>query len=143
RAVHYGGGSPRTTTVVNGTLLRASIPASDVAAAGTANVTVSNPAPGGGASSARSFLVAARATDDPASAPAAREFPLSNTRNTLTAATSASNPTPPCGSHSRARGVWMTYTAPVDGVLTITTPGSNYQTNVSAWTGAPGAFANA
>ena len=44
-------GIPRTTTFVSSTQLTAAIPASDVAALGTANVSVSNPAPGGGASS--------------------------------------------------------------------------------------------
>jgi subtilisin family serine protease len=43
-------GAARTTTFVNGTQLQASIPASDVAAAGMAQVSVWTPAPGGGSS---------------------------------------------------------------------------------------------
>jgi peptidoglycan/xylan/chitin deacetylase (PgdA/CDA1 family) len=43
-------GSDRTTTFVSSTELLAAIPASDIAAAGSATVTVSNPAPGGGLS---------------------------------------------------------------------------------------------
>jgi hypothetical protein len=43
-------GSSRTTTFVSGTQLTASISAADIVAAGTATVTVSNPAPGGGTS---------------------------------------------------------------------------------------------
>ena len=50
-------GSNRTTTYVNSTQLTAAIPASDIAAAGTASVTVFNPAPGGGTSNAVSFVV--------------------------------------------------------------------------------------
>jgi hypothetical protein len=53
-------GSARTTTYVSATQLQASITAADVATAGTANVTVSNPAPGGGISSAMVFT-----TDNP------------------------------------------------------------------------------
>ncbi|HEU5320764.1 MAG TPA: choice-of-anchor D domain-containing protein, partial [Methylomirabilota bacterium] len=50
-------GANRATTFVSGTELRASIPASDVAAAGTYLVTVANPAPGGGISNAVTFTV--------------------------------------------------------------------------------------
>jgi len=50
-------GSPRTTTFVSSTVLTATIPASDVATAGTANVTVFNPAPGGGESGAVTFTI--------------------------------------------------------------------------------------
>jgi len=50
-------GSSRPTNFVSATQLTASIPASDVAAAGTAQVTVFNRSPGGGASSALTFTV--------------------------------------------------------------------------------------
>jgi hypothetical protein len=50
-------GADRTTTYVNSTKLTAAILASDIAAAGTASVTVFNLAPGGGLSNAVSFLV--------------------------------------------------------------------------------------
>jgi hypothetical protein len=43
-------GSDRVTTYVNDTRLTASIPATDIAAAGSGSVTVFNPAPGGGTS---------------------------------------------------------------------------------------------
>jgi Tol biopolymer transport system component len=52
-------GAPRTTTFVNGTQLTASISAADIASAATVAVTVVNPAPGGGTSSAASFTIAA------------------------------------------------------------------------------------
>ncbi len=47
----------RATTFVSATQLTASIPASDIAAAGTAQVTVVNPAPGGGASGGLAFTI--------------------------------------------------------------------------------------
>jgi hypothetical protein len=50
-------GSPRTTTFVSSTRLEAAIPASDIVTAGTANVTVFNPAPGGGESGAATFTI--------------------------------------------------------------------------------------
>lgn len=50
-------GSDRTTTFVNSAQLTAAIPASDIAAAGTAAVTVFNPAPGGGISNAQTFTI--------------------------------------------------------------------------------------
>src|SRR3981081_4086637 len=46
-AVVTWNGSPRATTFVSGTGLKATIPAPDLAAAGTANVKVFNPGPGG------------------------------------------------------------------------------------------------
>jgi 6-phosphogluconolactonase (cycloisomerase 2 family) len=46
-------------TILNGGPLIANIPASDIATAGTATVTVFNPAPGGGVSSPASFNIAA------------------------------------------------------------------------------------
>lgn len=50
-------GSNRPTTPVSATQLRATIPASDIAAAGVAQVTVFNPGPGGGISNATGFTV--------------------------------------------------------------------------------------
>lgn len=49
-SVVYWNGSPRPTTFFSATQLFAQLTAADVAAAGTANVTVFNPAPGGGTS---------------------------------------------------------------------------------------------
>jgi len=48
-------GSNRATTYVNTTRLTASITAADIATAGSASVTVFNPAPGGGTSNAAAF----------------------------------------------------------------------------------------
>jgi hypothetical protein len=50
-------GSSRTTTFVSSTQLTAAIPAADIATAGTAQVTVFNPAPGGGTSNAQTFTI--------------------------------------------------------------------------------------
>ncbi len=50
-------GSSRTTTFVSSTQLTAAISASDIATAGTASVTVFNPAPGGGTSNAQTITV--------------------------------------------------------------------------------------
>ena len=50
-------GSTRATTVVSSTQLTAVITAADVASVGTANVTVVNPTPGGGASAAFKFAI--------------------------------------------------------------------------------------
>jgi hypothetical protein len=49
--------SNRTTTYISSTRLDTSIPATDIAAASTAAVTVFNPSPGGGASSSASFAI--------------------------------------------------------------------------------------
>jgi uncharacterized protein (TIGR03437 family) len=50
-------GVDRPTTLVSGTQLTAQISAADLATAGTATVTVFNPAPGGGTSNALSFTI--------------------------------------------------------------------------------------
>jgi hypothetical protein len=50
-------GATKTTTFVSATQLAAAITAADIATAGTANVTVTNPAPGGGTSGTLSFTI--------------------------------------------------------------------------------------
>ena len=50
-------GAARATTFVSGIKVTAKILASDIAAAGTASVTVKNPAPGGGVSNALTFTI--------------------------------------------------------------------------------------
>jgi hypothetical protein len=50
-------GVDRITTHVSSTQLSAAIPAADIASAGTASVTVFNPAPGGGTSNAQFFSI--------------------------------------------------------------------------------------
>jgi YVTN family beta-propeller protein len=53
-------GNDRPTAIANGPVLTAQILASDLAAAGTAAVTVFNPAPGGGSSNPLTFRIGAR-----------------------------------------------------------------------------------
>jgi len=50
-------GAPRVTTYVNPTTVTASIPATDIAAVGTASVTVSNPPTAGGVSGSLTFRI--------------------------------------------------------------------------------------
>lgn len=50
-------GTPRTTTFVSGTQLTIQVAATDIAAAGTFNVSVTNPNPGGGTSGNSTFTV--------------------------------------------------------------------------------------
>jgi CSLREA domain-containing protein len=56
-SIIYWKGSPKTTTFVNSRVLRAAILQADLAAAGTALVTVTNPAPGGGPSNEVAFTI--------------------------------------------------------------------------------------
>jgi hypothetical protein len=55
-------GSPRTTAFVNHSQLTVTIPASDIANAGTESITVTNPAPGGGISNVMYFGVSSPAS---------------------------------------------------------------------------------
>lgn len=50
-------GSARTTSFINSTTLTASIPAADIAATGSATVTVFTPTPGGGTSAGQAFTI--------------------------------------------------------------------------------------
>jgi len=56
-AVVRWNGADRPTTFVSATELQAAIPATDIATAGTASITVFNPAPGGGASNSLTFTI--------------------------------------------------------------------------------------
>jgi len=58
-------GANRTTTFVSGTQITAAIPAADIAAQGTATVTVVNPTPGGGTSGNLTFTINAAANPVP------------------------------------------------------------------------------
>src|SRR5207237_52192 len=51
-------GAPLATSFVSATQLTATVPASLVATAGTASITVANPSPGGGTSNAQTFTIA-------------------------------------------------------------------------------------
>ena len=56
-AVLNWNGSPRTTTVISGSSLQASITAADIAKPNTASITITNPAPAGGTSLPTYFYV--------------------------------------------------------------------------------------
>ncbi|MDJ0711368.1 MAG: IPT/TIG domain-containing protein [Woeseiaceae bacterium] len=58
-------GTDRATTFVSGNELQAAISAADVATAGSANVTVFTPLPGGGTSAAQTFTIDPAAADNP------------------------------------------------------------------------------
>ncbi len=58
-------GSPRTTTFVSSTQLKATISATDLATAGTASVAVFSPTPGGGTSGALTFTITAASNPSP------------------------------------------------------------------------------
>ncbi|MCX6720629.1 MAG: fibronectin type III domain-containing protein [Candidatus Staskawiczbacteria bacterium] len=73
-------GSAKTTTYVSSTQLTATIPATDVATVGSYNVTVTNPAPGGGTSNAQTFAVTAAAVPG---VPTGVTATVSNTQVTL------------------------------------------------------------
>lgn len=66
--VHWNG-SPLMTTFVSGSRLKASVPASNIAKAGTASVTVVNPASGGGSSNMVFFEITPSSTSIGLSAP--------------------------------------------------------------------------
>ena len=58
-------GASRTTTFISSTQLLAAIPSADIASVGSANVSVSNPAPGGGTSLTLPFTIAAAPNGQP------------------------------------------------------------------------------
>src|SRR5689334_7671656 len=58
-------GSNRATTYVSGTQITASVSAADLTTAGTAQVTVFNPTPGGGTSGNASFTITAAPNPTP------------------------------------------------------------------------------
>jgi hypothetical protein len=59
-------GSNLATTYMNAAKLTATVPASDIASAGSAQITVFNPAPAGGTSNALSLLIAVASSSGPA-----------------------------------------------------------------------------
>jgi hypothetical protein len=69
-------------------------------------------------------------------------LPYSDTVETSGATTEPADPLPSCGDGSQgSHSVWYVLTAPEDGLLRATTAGSNYDTVVTAHTGACGALA--
>ena len=64
--------------------------------------------------------------------------PFADVVNTTAGTIDATDPYPSCGNGSRARNVWYRFTAPSNGRITANTFGSNYNTILSAFTGACG-----
>ncbi len=122
----------------------ATIPATDVVSPGTAQVTVFNPAPGGGSSDPWPIsILPPPANDKFANATAINTYPLTLTENTAGATADAHDPMPPCivAPPYVLESVWFSFTPPAGGgYLTVDTLGSNYDNDLSAWTGSPGNF---
>ena len=80
-------GVPRATTFVNSGQLTAVILASDIAAAGTPAVTVTNPSPGGGTSNSLTFTITAATNPTPKATLNPTAIPFANTAvgSTITA----------------------------------------------------------
>ncbi len=77
----YFNGSARSTSYVNSTQLTATILSSDLTSAGTFNITVVNPTPGGGTSNAQTFTVN---TASDTTAPTVTAFTIPSTSSSLT-----------------------------------------------------------
>jgi len=136
-------GADRSTTFVNPTTLQATIPAGDVALEGTPPVTVFNPAPGGGTSTAKTFTIASwwPVNDNFANAIVVTTTPFTDTVNTTTATTEFTDPTPACSQWKDAT-VWYRFTPASNATVRMDEQGSS-GTIFSAWTGSPGSFTSA
>ena len=67
-------------------------------------------------------------------------LPDTDTISTVDATTESTDPTPSCGSQSKAKSVWWSYTATSIARLEANTFESGYDTILSVWTGSAGAF---
>ncbi len=142
-AVNFNG-SARLTTFVSATQLLASITATDVSAAGSFAITVTNP--GGSTSEPKTLIVSAApigANDDFNNATNASVTPFRTTELTSLFTTSTggrTDPTPACGGGSTSKSAWFKFIAPATGKVMADTRFSGYNTILSVWTGAPGSF---
>ncbi len=110
-------GAPRATTYIGPTQISTTIVPADVSTVGTANVTVFNPAPGGGSSTAATFSI----------------LPMSIA--SLSASTATSTPPPPSTPYCSPVGFTLTVNAtPAAG----STPGTTFTSDtVVNWNGSP------
>jgi len=99
---------------------------------------VTNPAPGGGTSSALPFGIVGKLTDTPATAPPVVDSRVPLTGDTTNAPDATVQPT--CGSQSKAHALWVKFTAPASGTITADTAGTTYVPLLSVWTGTPGSL---
>ncbi len=147
-------GSARLTTFVNSTQLLASIPATDIATAGSLAISVTTPSPGGTQSEPKTLIVAqapVATNDNIAFATDTSATPFRTTQDTTQATTNTAgvtDPTPPSPScapataalSGKARSVWFQFKAPATGKVAADTRFSSYTTILSVWTGTPGSF---
>ncbi|HKV63046.1 MAG TPA: IPT/TIG domain-containing protein [Candidatus Acidoferrum sp.] len=141
-------GSARLTTFVSANQLLASIPASDIAAAGSLAISVTTPVPGGVQSAPKTLVVAqafSATNDDIHFAtvvnPAALPFRVAQDTTQDTPNTGGVNdPAVSCGSNSVARSVWFSFKPTVSGRVIADTRFSSYTTILSAWTGSIGSL---
>ncbi|HYL85981.1 MAG TPA: S8 family serine peptidase [Candidatus Angelobacter sp.] len=133
-------GKDRPTVFVGSNSVNASIPATDIAVPGNAQVSVFNPAPGGGPSNSQTFeIVTPPPNDNFANATVISLYPFTQTEDTRGASTEPTDPTS-CGA-SPHKTVWYRFTPPAPGiVVSVDTVGSNYGSILSAWTGSLGSF---
>ncbi len=129
-------GVNRLTTFLSSTLLRATIPASDIATAGTAEITVFNPAPGGGTSNAQTFTINQLPPSDNNNFANRIELIglLGNETGTNVSATKETGE-PNHAGNVGGKSVWWKWTAPISGLVTVDTHGSNFDTLLAVYTG--------
>jgi photosystem II stability/assembly factor-like uncharacterized protein len=148
--VHWDG-APRTTTFVNSAQLTAQISAADTASSGKFQVTVVNPAPGGGTSSSVIYPVTGPGpvNDDFNNAVNASPAPFIDKKNSgfATADTGGrldpvvpSSCTTGAANSGKANSIWYKFTPAANGLILAATFGSVYDTILSVVTGSPGAF---
>jgi Putative Ig domain/IPT/TIG domain len=122
--VHWNGAN-RTTTFVSATQLTAAIPAADIAAAGTASVTVQNNPPGGPVSNALIFTITQ--AGPPSLTITTNSLPEGKVNNTYSASLQVSGGTPPyewsISSGSLLPGLSLSGSGVISG--TPTKPGSS------------------
>lgn len=142
-------GEDRPTTYVSATELQAQIPAADVASPGLAEVTVYH----SGAKHAASTVPAevtsppvlfvirdVPSNDDFDNAAAITGDSYSFAQDVLLATAAADDPILPDLGSQGYHSVWFRYTPAQDGVFTVETAGSSYDTVLSIWTGSRGAL---
>jgi subtilase family protein/fervidolysin-like protein/List-Bact-rpt repeat protein len=145
-------GADRPTRFLNAERLEATIPASDTASAGTAQITVYTPAPGGGTSTAVPIAIAPRPPNDNfADAIVVSTLPFSHVVNTLTATTEAFEPDDYCFgsvnvftgeiSHPRPnQTVWYRFTPSSNITVRANMIGTNFLASMAALTVNPDSF---
>lgn len=126
------------------------IPAADVAAVGTAEISVFTPTPGGGTSNKLDLpILAPPANDRIENAAVIPSFPYSVSEDTAGATYGNNEPQPPCiGYPPQGQNVWFVFTPPAAGAGVYVQASAHevvyyqYQYVVSAWTGTPGQLRN-